>query len=391
MQARWGYSPNIHSWELLNEGDPGNANHWALADEFGKYMKCGVFGQNPVADPTVGNVCRFTQPDAHPVTTSFWGSAYPWRFWNNSDALYADLDYADQHFYADLANANMPSLAYYDSAYFSYWLSTLNNFGPGKIKPFIRGETAWNFTGTDYFGTNAEGGVWLHDFIWAGINYGGLMEQFFAGGNLTKQIYDIPKTGPTFDHRPMFKPYYDFIKNIPLNNGNYHDASASATLDTVRVWGQKDMVNNRAHLWIQNTRHTWCTVIGTVLGCPQPAWSTLSSAQKRLSGTVALNGFTPSTTFPIEWWQFDDHAQNIATPSATITSNATGTITLNLDQLPATVVDTGVKIGGYTSGPTPSPTPSPTFQQLLSNWLTSTLDQNGDGKVNSLDFANLVH
>jgi hypothetical protein len=34
--------------------------------------------------------------------------------------------------------------------------------------------------------------------------------------------------------------------------------------------------------------------------------------------------------------------------------------------------------------------PNPTPQQLLLNWLTSTFDQNGDGKVNALDFAILI-
>jgi hypothetical protein len=36
------------------------------------------------------------------------------------------------------------------------------------------------------------------------------------------------------------------------------------------------------------------------------------------------------------------------------------------------------------------PTPPPTWKQILSNWLTPTGDQNGDGKVNSLDWGVLV-
>ncbi len=381
MQARWGYSPNIHSWELLNEGGS-STNHLAQADEFGKYMKCRVFGQQPVADAIAGNVCRHDHPNAHLVTTSFFGGMYPWRFWNNSDKLYADLDYADQHLYANQSDPNQTQ-SYWDSALFSYQLSTLfNNFGPGNVKPFIRGETAWNFPGVDYFGTNADGGVWLHDFIWAGVNNGGLMEQFFAGGNYTKHIYNISGSTVLYDHRPMFKPFYDFIKNIPLNNGNYLDANAATSSAQMRAWGQKDLVNNRAHLWIQNVRHTWCTVIGTVPGCPQAAWSTLTSTQQRLTGTVFIGGFTPNMTFPIQWWQFDEFANNIATPTAIITTNALGQIILDLDQLPATVVDTGVKIGNYTN--------AVSFVDLLTNWFTSRFDQTGDGIVNSLDFASLL-
>ena len=54
-QARWGYSPSIQSWELLNEGDPFNDRHYTLADEFAKYMH--QFG-----------------PDSHLVSPSFWHS-----------------------------------------------------------------------------------------------------------------------------------------------------------------------------------------------------------------------------------------------------------------------------------------------------------------------------
>lgn len=37
VQARWGYSPSVHSWELVNEGDPASVPHYEMADEFGKY------------------------------------------------------------------------------------------------------------------------------------------------------------------------------------------------------------------------------------------------------------------------------------------------------------------------------------------------------------------
>jgi hypothetical protein len=40
--------------------------------------------------------------------------------------------------------------------------------------------------------------------------------------------------------------------------------------------------------------------------------------------------------------------------------------------------------------PVPTSTVQPSFPQLLSTWLTSTFDQNGDNKVNSLDFASLI-
>ncbi len=72
LQARWGYSPSIHSWELTNEGDPFLTRHYEMADEFGKFMRCRVFGVPVSSD--AGAVCTFDHPNRHLVTTSFWHS-----------------------------------------------------------------------------------------------------------------------------------------------------------------------------------------------------------------------------------------------------------------------------------------------------------------------------
>lgn len=77
--ARWGYSRAVHSWELLNEGDPYNRNHYAQADAFGRFM-------------------RANDPSRHLVTTSTWHSFPIAEFWNNP--AYSGVDYADVHAYA---------------------------------------------------------------------------------------------------------------------------------------------------------------------------------------------------------------------------------------------------------------------------------------------------
>ncbi|MBO9336452.1 MAG: hypothetical protein J7455_17490 [Roseiflexus sp.] len=77
--ARWGYSRAVHSWELINEGDPYNGNHYAQANAFGEFMHTH---------------------DAHPhlVTTSNWHSFPIAEFWGNP--AYRHVDYADIHAYA---------------------------------------------------------------------------------------------------------------------------------------------------------------------------------------------------------------------------------------------------------------------------------------------------
>ncbi|MCS6844018.1 MAG: DUF5060 domain-containing protein [Caldilineales bacterium] len=81
--ARWGYSRAVHSWELINEGDPYNGNHYAMADAFGRFM-------------------RAHDPHGHPVTTSNWHSFPQVEFWANP--AYSGVDYADIHEYACCGN-----------------------------------------------------------------------------------------------------------------------------------------------------------------------------------------------------------------------------------------------------------------------------------------------
>lgn len=361
LQARWGFSPHIHSWELLNEGSAATS-HYQQADEFGKFLHCRVFGQQPVVDPVVGAVCRFDHPNSHLVTTSFYGSVFPWQFWNNGGSaaaykLYRDIDYADQHYYANIDDTgNLAS--YYDSALFSYKLSTAANFSPATRKPLMRGETAWNPPASSVFESNADGGEWLHDFIWAGINHGGLMEHFFAGGNFTNQIYNLRSSAP-HDHRPMFNTFYQFIKDIPLNNGYYQDAAARATTGGLRAWGQKDPVNHRAHLWIANQNHTWKSVVDRTNIFP-------------ISGQIVLSGFPAGQSFKIDWW---NTYQGQLSRTETVAGAADGTISLTVANL---ITDIAVKIypaGSITSTPLSSPSPT-----VLAG------DANGDRRVDGLDY-----
>jgi hypothetical protein len=78
LVARWGYSTAVHSWELLNEGDPFNSNHYDQAQAFAQYV-------------------HEHDPNQHLVTTSFWHSFPMGEFWANP--TYPDPDYADLHAY----------------------------------------------------------------------------------------------------------------------------------------------------------------------------------------------------------------------------------------------------------------------------------------------------
>ncbi len=394
LQARWGYSPNIHSWELLNEGDPYSGLHYTQADEFGKYMHCEVFGM-PV-DDTNGWKCNYAHPNRHMTNTSHWNSFPTLPFWENNN--YPNIDFADFHQYTNegattnlrvdaegtySVNIGLPS-DFYDTASStnkaSLAVGAKQTFGVGK--PTVRGETGFTIGDSDgwnhgYFATDTQG-IWLHKFIWGQINPGGLIESYW---------YDTQHIYPSgIDLRPLFGRYYKFIKDIPLSNGNYVNAEAIASDANIRAWGQKDIANGRVHLWIDNKNHTWKNVVdGTVIN---PA-----------SATITVSGFRPNTAYPVQWW--DTYAGSLL-QNEVINSNNSGDIIIYVSNLTA---DTAVKIGDYSVTPSPSPPPAcpgdlngdniinlADLAVVLSAWGQSSKvgDTNADGIVNLADIANIL-
>jgi hypothetical protein len=266
LQARWGYSTNIHSWELLNEGDPWNGLHYTLADEFGRFMS------------------QF-EPNDHLVSTSFWHSFPRDAFWANPE--YAAVDFADIHQYIPESDPQ-----FFDAALETADLSL--QYGArepgGANKPLIRGETGFVVENsgqpTAQFQDDTQG-VWLHNFIWGGVNAGGMLESYWYE---REHIYrQFPNGTFAFDHRPHFGVYHQFIRGVPLNNGRYQALEAQVSEDQIRVLGQRDPVGGRAHLWVQNRAHTWKNVVD---GVPIPP----------LSGTIRITGFQPAEQYAIQWW-----------------------------------------------------------------------------------------
>jgi len=323
VQARWGYSPNIHSWELLNEGDPYNGLHYQMAEDFANYMH------------------QF-KPDDHLVTTSFWNSFPTLSFWQNS--AYPDVDYADVHAYvfqgqglSVRVDKPFPGVSisvasaddYYDTAAETQQLSMLlgaqQPYGVGK--PVMRGETGFvaGDTDTAYTGLYSDTtGIWLHNFIWGQINPGGLIESYWYDNPHIVNPHP-PKPVAPFDHRPEFRPYYDFIKDVPLTNGNYQDAAATTSQPALRAWGQKDLVHQAAHLWIANRDHTWQNVVNEVPIQP-------------ITGTVTIGGFLPNRPYLVSWW---DTYNGTITSIETLYADANGNILLAVSNLTS---DEAVKI-----------------------------------------------
>lgn len=78
LAARWGYATAIHSWELINEGDPFDGRHHEQAAAFAEFM-------------------HQHEPSRHLVTTSLWHSFPAVELWGNR--RFNAIDYADLHAY----------------------------------------------------------------------------------------------------------------------------------------------------------------------------------------------------------------------------------------------------------------------------------------------------
>ncbi|MCA9973398.1 MAG: right-handed parallel beta-helix repeat-containing protein [Anaerolineales bacterium] len=249
-----------------------------MADEFGKTMQCRIFGVDVPA--TAGAACSYAHPNVHLVTTSFFGSG-SWpasQFWANPN--YPNLDYADVHRYLDEGSA-----VYFDDAA----LETVNagQLYAGVAKPVMRGEVGWLFSGADLFAQDVANGVWLHNFLWAGLNAGGLLESYWVGAPTADHIY----AAGSHDHRDRFGAYGRFVHDLPLSNGSYGDAMPAASAG-LRAWGQRDGTTGHTHLWIQNELHTWRHVVDGV-------WDPVSSA---VDGSVTVSGYSPGQAYVVEWW-----------------------------------------------------------------------------------------
>jgi len=401
VQARWGYSTNIHTWELLNEGTDANGPHWTQADAFTRYMHCEVFGldsyQNESMDYANGvysSDCKGNpQANGHMSITSF-DKGFQYWFWKGYNGFSQTLtapyaDFANQHFYISPATNSTLGGYFTDIAKANYDLGMLRGAYKDPVtglvnsssanKPVIRGETALiRSSGSGpvepYIPCYDQEGLWLHNFLWSGLGPGGIENHVWYIPEIITVVgksFDCDRDNSTppvpvsdYDIRPLYKTYLNFISTLPLNNGNYTDAQAQSSNANVRAWGQIDGVNERAHLWIQNKANNWNDKTNFVRNNPGQTYVASSE-----DTTITIGGFAPNTTYTLEWWD-----TFIGQPSSTNTlqSDASGDLQISINSL---TTDTAVKIGDYSSIPPSSPTPTPIQG-----------DANGDRLVDGIDY-----
>jgi hypothetical protein len=237
-------------------------------------MHYGVFGEAARSG--------FDHPNDHLVTTSFWHSFPAKEFWANPQ--YPHVDYADIHAYVSTsfaAPAEKDRMKL-DEAYYHLWHSQA--VAAARVgKPVVRGEAGLDLPSRQderALGLQRDrAGVWLHNFLWAGLDAGALYEIYWWRSHIA---------GPQGDHRSHYRRVSSFLATLDLNKGGYVDWGGTVSTPALRVVGQKHGAAGRMHLWIQNTAHTWKAVADAVP--VEPA-----------SGSINVPGFVAGRDYDVDW------------------------------------------------------------------------------------------
>jgi len=241
----------------------------------------------------------------------------PMTHWAIGEIWFDDITLHDDtaNEYVEVPNGNFDSGRLdFDSALMEHSIGTQVGSRSSQVipKPVIRGECGIvgdNVYGSPYKGVTYGGenqqlvddssGVWYKKEIWGQINPFGVTTLYWYTANINnKGLHKYAKA------------YQTFTAGIPLSNGNYQSAKATTSTPTLRAWGQKDLVNNKAHLWIDNIPYNWKNVVDSV---NVPA----------VSGTVTLTGLKDGT-YNVEWW--DTTAGSIINTQSVTCSNQTITL-----------------------------------------------------------------
>ncbi len=298
LSARYGSSRAVHSWELVNEGNPGSNDMYRLTSEMARQS----------ADD--GN--------PHLATTSTWSHIHA-DWW--TDPRYEDISYTNLHVYNYNTGWITPKDEIHDDSarYYLEYAAALAAADLGK--PSLIGEVGIDPTGGDDDVADDpmldldQDGVWLHKFTWAQTaSYGPGALYWETDNILGKPLHDI------------YGAYRRFMEGIPLTNGRYADAGASADDSDLRVVGQKDLATGWAHLWIDNRNDTWWQEVTGGYVAP-------------VSGTVTVDMNAPAgQAFTATWY---DTATGLPTGSQTVYADAAGEVDLSVSSL---ATDTAVRL-----------------------------------------------
>ena len=213
----------------------------------------------------------------------------------------------------------------------------LNSYGDRIGKPSMMGETGirgMNIYGSVYKGLSYTeedqqlvddvSGIYLKKMIWA-----------HAGPNIPYMMMWWTDCIDANNLWHYFKALDNFMNGIYVSNGKFKDAEAVTSNTAMRAWGQKDVTDSCAYLWIDNSAYNWKNV-------------TDANIPAAVSGTVTIKGLATGS-YKVEWW---DTSTGTITSSSMAQSSG-GSLVLNVSNL---VSDVACKI--YSGAASVPATPS---------------------------------
>ncbi|NJN64631.1 MAG: hypothetical protein HC882_06960, partial [Acidobacteria bacterium] len=231
LRARFGAFDSLHSFELVNEDAPGMGDHFRAA----------------------AALAASAAADGHPhlASISTWATLAESAWLDGESAAISSTDF---HAYVRTTGWLEPrdQLAR-DSARFFHEYD-LDASAAGFGKPIVWGEQGIDSgTSTDDEDprlASDDGGVWLHKMTWARSGAGGVYPLYWYTDNIER-----------FALHRVFGAWRRFMDGVPLTSGRYEDALPVTSGPDLRAYGQKDEQDGRAHVFIDNARHTWDAVV----------------------------------------------------------------------------------------------------------------------------------
>jgi Domain of unknown function (DUF5060) len=324
--ARWGYSPNILSWELFNEIDElqwSDLLHWKARDmvdwhqEAAQYIQ-SIDAHGHLIDTSTGSFK--THPDLYGL---------------------AEMGFAQIHFYyvpgccyftpSDPAGRDMADL----TRYYSHLLYDSVTNKPAVIGEWGLLDAKW--TASPWLKKDMQG-VYLHNGLWSSLMSG------MAATGLDWNWVEYQAHDPTWWQ--SYRGIAGYFKGIQLKdltvmkpvNVNFslpegldeHPDAFSTPNKQLRVMGLRS--GEQVYAWIQNKDHTWWNATHGITPDPQ-------------SAAITIYNLTPGKSYTIEWWDTYATAEQIIA-SENVTARGDGSLSVIVKQL---VKDVALKI--YPSQP----------------------------------------
>lgn len=311
--ARWGYSPNILSWELFNEIDElqwSDESHWSRQAMIEWHVK-------------MADYLATIDTHRHLINTST-GS-----FKTNPDLYGSSLmDFAEIHVYfvqgccnnfpSDPAGRDIADLTHY----YSYRV-----YHSVTGKPSLIGESGLlneNWIDSPYLDLD-DLGVHLHDGLWSSLMSG------MASTSLSWHWNSHQAHDPTWwQHYSALASYFSNLSVInltvmkPLNvdfslpGGSDSESDAFASSNSqLRVMGLRN--GSQVYAWVQNKNHTWWNYTHAIADTPQ-------------SGTITIYNLTPGRNYILEKWETYTPTRQII-DQETLTVQENGSLSFSVNNL----------------------------------------------------------